>query len=149
MSTDLIQQRQAIIDGVLSGNADQFLEQWCKVLPEKEYPVYVPVPQEKNNADLAIERAQAKLADKKATAGAAEPPAPPTNAQRAAYIAHQGGVRAFGQFFTELLDRIETLEARQNGHDAFVDQLVQQKDALAKRVAELEAANKSRRPVAA
>jgi hypothetical protein len=36
--------------------------------------------------------------------------APPTNAQRAAYICHQGGVRAFVPLFTELLDRIQELE---------------------------------------
>ena len=37
-------------------------------------------------------------------------PAPPTNAQRAAHICHQGGVRAFASFFAELLNRIEALE---------------------------------------
>lgn len=131
MSTDLIQQRQAIIDGVLSGNADQFLEQWGKVLPEKEYPVYVPVPQEKNNADLAIERAQAKLADKKATAGVAEPSAPPTNAQHAAYWCHRAGTRDLVPLITDFLNRLDVLEGSNM--------------ALAHRLADLELAAHTRR----
>lgn len=46
--------------------------------------------------------------------GMLKPPAPappPTNAQRAANICHQGGVRAFVPLVTELLDRIGALEA--------------------------------------
>jgi len=39
-----------------------------------------------------------------------KPVAPPTNAQKAAYIAHQVGIRAFAPFFTELLNRLEALE---------------------------------------
>lgn len=41
----------------------------------------------------------------------AAPAPPPTNAQRAAHICHQGGVRAFVPLVTELLDRITELEA--------------------------------------
>ncbi len=45
--------------------------------------------------------------------GMIAPPAPappPTNAQRAANICHQGGVRAFVPLVTELLNRIQALE---------------------------------------
>jgi hypothetical protein len=44
--------------------------------------------------------------------------APPTNAQRAAYICHQGGVRAFVPFFTQLLDEIDELKAKNAELDA-------------------------------
>jgi hypothetical protein len=71
-------------------------------------PAYVAPPQEKNKADIAIERQQAKLAVKQSSPCA---PAPPqTNATRAALLCRQAGTAALAGFLTELLDRIAALE---------------------------------------
>ena len=81
---------------------------------------FVPAPVIKNNADLAIERAKArtpgweqnverKMQEQQGRVPVAQA-APPTNGQRAAYIAHQMGTRAFARPLEEILDRLEALE---------------------------------------
>jgi hypothetical protein len=126
------------VAAILGLEATEQIKAKVRTLIQELRPVplvpFVPAPVVKNNADLAIERQQAKLA----AAPQAEPTAPPTNAQRAARMAHSAGISALAPILTELLDRIETLEVRQTGHDNFVGQLVQQRDALAARVTKLE-----------